>query len=57
MKFTGDLIGENVLVVDSRNKSLIGMNDKVVDETKNLIILDNLKKLQKNAVTLKAGEK
>lgn len=48
-----DLIGRNIEIVGSRNKSLVGVKGKVVDETKNLIILDNGKKILKSVVEIK----
>ena len=35
-----DLIGQNVTITNSKNKEIIGMNGKVVFETKNMIYLD-----------------
>ena len=43
-----ELIGSQLEVVDSKNKSLIGIKGKIIDETKNMIFLDNQKKLIKN---------
>lgn len=50
-----ELIGTTIKVVGSSNKSLLGISGKVVDETKNTIILeqDNKeKKLIKNQITI-----
>ncbi len=38
----GTLIGSQIKVIDSKNKSIINLNGKVIDETKNTI------KIQKN---------
>ena len=35
-----DLIGQDVTVTDSENKEIVGINGKVIMETKNMIILD-----------------
>lgn len=50
------LIGKKIEVIDSKNKSLIGIIGEVVDETKNLIILYNGKKLLKGIVDIKIIE-
>ncbi len=49
MAFRKELIGSNVEVVYSNNKNLIGVKGKVIDETKNMIELENKKMIQKNA--------
>lgn len=54
--FPEELIGEEIIIVDSTNKSEIGISGKVIDETKNMLTLDNqgkLKKIMKQNVTLK----
>jgi len=38
-----DLIGQNVTVTSSKNNEIIGINGKVIMETKNMIILDTEK--------------
>ena len=43
-----EFIGEKIEVVDSGNKDVIGVKGKVIDETKNMFMLDNGKKLIKN---------
>jgi len=48
-----ELIGSQIEVVDSKNKSLIGLKGKIIDETKNMLILDNQKKLIKSQSTFK----
>ena len=35
-----DLIGQDVTITNSENKEIIGINGKVIMETKNMIILD-----------------
>ena len=35
-----DLIGQEVTVTNSENKEIIGVNGKIIMETKNMIILD-----------------
>ncbi len=49
------LIGRHIEVVDAKNKSLIGLKGKVVDETKYTLIIesqDKEKRLLKEQVTL-----
>ena len=48
-----ELIGSNLEVIDSKNKSLIGIKGKIIDETKNMLVLDNEKKLIKSQSTFK----
>ena len=51
-----ELIGLMTEVTSSNNKNLIGINGKIIDETKNIIILDTkngIKKLLKSQVKLK----
>jgi ribonuclease P protein subunit POP4 len=52
----GELIGKTMEIVSSKNKTLIGIKGKIVEETKNTITLDNGKKILKSHVTLKIGE-
>ena len=50
-----ELIGLEVEVVDAKNKSLIGIKGKIVDETKNTFVIEikgKEKKLLKDQVTL-----
>ena len=42
-----DLIGHDVTISDSKNKEIIGINGKIIMETKNMIVLDT-KKGKKN---------
>ena len=35
-----DLIGQDVTISSSKNKEIVGINGKVIMETKNMIILD-----------------
>ena len=49
----GELIGKTVEVVEPTNKNLIGVKGKIVDETKNLLELENGKKLVKEQITIK----
>ena len=35
-----DLIGQNVTITNSKNNEIVGINGKVIMETKNMIILD-----------------
>jgi ribonuclease P protein subunit POP4 len=40
----GELIGKKVDVLSSKNKSLIGISGKVLDETKSMLLLDAKKR-------------
>jgi len=42
-----NLIGRKVEIVDSSNETLKGIKGKVVDETKNLLMIDTGKKVKK----------
>lgn len=54
-----EFIGEKLKVVDSKNKDVIGIKGKIIDETKNMFILDNGKKIIKDqsVVEISIGEK
>ena len=50
-----ELIGLDIEVVDAKNKSLIGLKGRIIDETKNTFIIEvdgKEKKLLKDQVTL-----
>jgi len=49
----GELIGSKIEVINADNKALVGIKGKIIDETKNMLILDNGKKLIKTQVTIK----
>lgn len=52
----GELIGRNIKIISSKNKGLIGKKGKIVDETKNMLLIksDNkLKKLIKSQLTFR----
>ena len=51
-----EIIGKKIKVVDSKNKTLVGITGDVVDETKNTITLGNKKKLLKSHVTLEIDD-
>ena len=38
-----DLIGKNVVISDSKNKEIIGINGKIIMETKNMIVMNTKK--------------
>ena len=38
-----DLIGQDITIINSKNKEIIGINGKIIMETKNMIILDTEK--------------
>jgi len=42
-----DLIGQDITIMNSKNKEIIGIKGKIIMETKNMIILDT-KKGKKN---------
>ena len=54
-----EFIGEKLKVVDSKNKDVIGVKGKIIDETKNMFMLDNGKKIIKDQSVLEIsiGEK
>jgi ribonuclease P protein subunit POP4 len=35
-----DLIGKNVTISESKNKEIVGINGKIIMETKNMIVID-----------------
>ncbi|MDD5651570.1 MAG: ribonuclease P protein subunit [Candidatus Nanoarchaeia archaeon] len=48
-----ELIGLHIMILDSNNKNLIGMQGKIVDETKNMFTIktnEGEKKLIKNNI-------
>jgi ribonuclease P protein subunit POP4 len=51
-----ELIGETIEIIGSKNKTLIGVKGKIVEETKNTITLDNEKKILKSHIVLKIGD-
>lgn len=54
-----ELIGLTCEIVDARNHSLIGMKGKIIDETKNTLVIKNktTKKIIKNQVKMKVDIK
>lgn len=42
-----ELIGKKIKITESKNKSLVGIKGTVVDETKNLIFVEEGKKTRK----------
>ncbi|MBI2507601.1 ribonuclease P protein subunit [Candidatus Woesearchaeota archaeon] len=48
-----EFIGSEIKIIDSKNKSLIGINGKIADETKNMFMLDNGKKIIKSECKFK----
>lgn len=48
-----ELIGSVIEVVDSENKRVIGLKGKIIDETKNMLILEDGKKIIKDQVKIK----
>lgn len=52
-----DLIGKFIEVMGARNKNLIGLRGRVIDETKNLIILENGRRIQKQGVEIEVKRK
>ena len=50
------IIGCNAEVIGGNNKALVGINGKIIDETKNILVIDTnkgRKRIIKNTVTLK----
>lgn len=51
-----ELIGRDVKIVNSENRNLIGLNGRIVDETRNMLMVECngiMKKLIKSQVILK----
>ncbi len=52
-----NLIGEKIMIIDAGNKTLIGLSGKVIDETKNLIIIEGfdgkIRKVLKKGIKFK----
>lgn len=51
----GELIGLELTVVDSPNKSIVGLHGKIIDETKQTLVINTSKgrkQLLKHAVTV-----
>lgn len=54
--FPGELIGEEIEVIHSQNRSMLGMKGRIVDETKTTLVLESAKArktLLKNSITIK----
>jgi len=51
----GELIGLSIEIVDAKNKSLIGIRGKIIDETKSMIVIksNKIKKLIKSQIRMK----
>lgn len=50
-----ELIGLNVEIIESKNKSLVGLKGKIIDETKSLLLIQSdtgVKKVLKDQVTM-----
>jgi len=43
MHFKGELIGLHIIVTDSKNKTLVGLSGKIIDETRDTIIIKTSK--------------
>lgn len=52
-----EFIGAEVEVMDSKNKSLVGIKGKIIDETKNMFVLESGKKLVKSQCIFKMKTK
>ncbi len=56
-----EFIGLTVEIIDSQNKTLIGKKGNIIDETKNLIIIEEenekITKILKNGTTFKIKDK
>jgi ribonuclease P protein subunit POP4 len=59
MKWKGGLIGSCIEVVESKNKDLVGLKGNVIDETKNMIVIENgmTRKIIKSQVIIKIDGK
>lgn len=50
-----ELIGLTIEIINSKNKSLTGLKGKIIDETKNMLIIEKnniIKRIIKNQLTL-----
>jgi ribonuclease P protein subunit POP4 len=50
-----ELIGSTIKITNSKNKSLVGVKGKIIDETRNTLIIEEnkkTKKIPKNQVTI-----
>lgn len=55
-----ELIGLNIKVVDAKNKANVGIEGKIIDETKNTIVVkkdSKKKRLLKNQITIEIEKK
>lgn len=50
--FPGELIGEEIEVIHSKNRSMLGMKGRIVDETKTTLVLE---KKEARKVLFKSG--
>jgi ribonuclease P protein subunit POP4 len=48
-----EFIGEKLEVLESKNMDLVGVKGKVIDETKNMFVLDNGNKVVKDQCVFK----
>ncbi|GAG38101.1 unnamed protein product, partial [marine sediment metagenome] len=55
LTFRGELIGSFVEVISSDNEDLVGLKGKVVDETYNMVELENGKRIVKDQVILRVA--
>ena len=57
--FKGELIGSVIEIIGSKNKTLIGIKGKIIDETKNTLTIKNKtsKKVLKSHITFKIDGK
>ena len=46
-KISSLIIGSNIEIIESKNKTLVGLKGKVIDQTKNTIRLDTKKGTKK----------
>jgi ribonuclease P protein subunit POP4 len=56
----GELIGKTIKITYSKNKTLIGISGRVIDETKHTLMLEDKKKRKKrvlkNSITFEARD-
>ncbi len=57
--FKGELIGSDIEIIGSKNKTLMGIKGKIIDETKNTLTIKNItiKKVLKSHITFKINGK
>ena len=48
--YRGEIIGKTIKIIDSKNPSNVGIQGKVVNETKNTLVIDGKRVFKKNII-------